>query len=101
MLPKINKKINEKIRIQFDTVSTNDMGAAFTPFFPSTPKEQTILQEQADQLYEIFLDPVAQTRHMTLDKVNALADGRDRTGSQASKIDHVAEMTCMELTTRK
>src|SRR5690625_7580794 len=65
MLPKINKMMNEKIGIHFDTLSTNEMGAAFTPLFPSSPKQQTILQDQADQVDEIFLDRVVQTRDMT------------------------------------
>jgi len=101
MLPKINKMMNEKIGIHFDTVSTNEMGAAFTPFFPSTPKEQTILQEQADQIYEIFLDRVAQARHMTLDEVNEIAQGRVWTGEQALKINLVDELGGLEQTIKK
>src|SRR5690625_6342249 len=85
MLTKINKMMNEKIGIHFDTVSTNEMGAAFTPFFPSTPKEQTILQEQADQIYEIFLDRVAQARHMTLDEVNEIARSEEHTSELQSR----------------
>src|SRR5690625_6536887 len=86
MLTKINKMMNEKFGIHFETVSTNELGAAFTPLFPSTPKEQTILQEQAEQIYEIFLDRVAQARHMTLDEVNEITQDRVWTGDRKSVV---------------
>lgn len=101
MLPKVNKMMSEKVGIHFDTVSTNEMGAAFTPFFPSTIKEQTILQEQADHIYEVFLDRVAQARNMSLDEVNEIAQGRVWTGKQALDINLVDELGGLDQTIDK
>ena len=92
LMPKVHEMMNEKIGIHFDSVATNEMSAAFTPFFPSSPKEQAILQEQADQIYEVFLSRVAEARNMSKDQVNEIAQGRVWTGEQALDIHLVDQL---------
>lgn len=92
LMPKVHEMMNEKIGIHFDSVGTNEMSAAFTPFFPSSPKEQAILQEQADQIYEVFLSRVAEARNMSKDQVNEIAQGRVWTGEQALDIHLVDQL---------
>lgn len=101
MLPKVHEMMNDKVGIHFDTVRTNPMGAAFTPFFPSTPKEQSILQEQADKIYEVFLDRVAQARNMSVDEVNEIAQGRVWTGKQALDINLIDQLGGLDHTIDK
>lgn len=92
LFPKVDKLFNEKLGVNMDTVQTNRYSAAFTPFFPSTPGEQQILQLEVDQIYETFLDRVAEARNMSPDQVNEVAQGRVWTGKQAIHKGLVDEM---------
>lgn len=51
-----------------------------------TPEEQQIFQGMIDDIYQQFVDVVAQGRHMSVDDVRKLADGRVYTGRQAQKL---------------
>src|SRR5699024_6098978 len=101
MLPKVHEMMNDKVGIHFDTVRTNPIGAACTPFSPSTPKEQSILQEQADKIYWVFLDRVAQARSMSVDEVNEIAQGRVWTGEQALDINLIDQLGGLDHTIDK
>src|SRR5690606_38782022 len=92
VFPKIEELLNDKLGIHIDTVTTNRYSAAFTPFFPSTPGEQAILQSEVDQIYETFLERVSEARNMTRDEVNEVAQGRVWTGKQAIEKGLVDEM---------
>lgn len=83
LLPKVSELMEDKLGINMDTVKTNNLSAAFTPFFPSSPVEQELLQSEVDQIYDIFLSRVADARKMTVDQVNEVAQGRVWTGTQA------------------
>ncbi len=83
LFPKIDELMKDKLGVNIDTVQTNKFSASFTPFFPSSPDEKRILQSEVDQIYEVFLERVADARHMSRDDVNEVAQGRVWTGKQA------------------
>lgn len=56
------------------------------------PEERTMLQQMVDNIYQQFVQVVAEGRHMTLDAVRAVADGRVMTGSQAKELGLVDEL---------
>ncbi|MGO0123418.1 signal peptide peptidase SppA [Desulfothermobacter acidiphilus] len=66
-----------------------DMG---NPGRPLTPEERKILQGMVDDIYQQFVNHVAEGRHMPRDKVLALADGRVFTGQQAKELGLVDEL---------
>ncbi|HLT94049.1 MAG TPA: signal peptide peptidase SppA [Membranihabitans sp.] len=92
LFPKVGKLFSDKLGINMDTVQTNQYSAAFTPFFPSSPGERQILQGEVDQIYETFLERVAEARNMSRDQVNEVAQGRVWTGKQAIEKGLVDEM---------
>lgn len=57
-----------------------------------TPKEQELMQEMTGQLYEQFLDVVAEGRRMDKQKVRQLATGQLYTGEQAKVLGLVDEL---------
>lgn len=101
LFPKVHELLNDKLGINMDTVQTNRYGAAFTPFFPSSPAEQNILQKEVDQIYEVFLERVAEARNMSRDEVNEVAQGRVWTGKQAIDKGLVDELGDLEHTIAK
>lgn len=101
LIPKVNKLFNEKLGVNMDTVRTNDLSAAFLPFFPSSPEEKEILQDQVDDIYETFLARVSEARSMSRDEVNEIAQGRVWTGEQAIDINLVDELNTLDGTVQK
>jgi protease-4 len=58
----------------------------------STPEEQAIFQSMIDDIYDQFVEQVAQGRQMDTAKVKALADGRVYTGRQAKELGLVDQL---------
>lgn len=57
-----------------------DIGSAFRPL---SPEERRMLQQLIDTAYRQFLTAVRDGRHMTLEQVRPVADGRILTGEEA------------------
>jgi len=60
--------------------SVKDLGSMYRPM---TDEEKALWQNVIDETYESFVQIVADGRHMPVDKVRELADGRVFTGRQA------------------
>ncbi|MDN5293776.1 MAG: protease [Eubacteriales bacterium] len=59
---------------------------------PMTEEERQLLQGMVDDIYNQFVEVVAEGRRMPREKVKALADGRIFTGRQALKLGLVDEL---------
>jgi len=59
---------------------------------PFTDEERKIVQQEIERVYELFLEAVAASRHMTRDQVHPMAAGRVWTGSQALELKLVDEL---------
>ncbi len=92
MLPNAQTLLNEKLGVNFDTVRTGDFSAGLTPFYDLTDKETRWFQKRTEDMYEIFLNKVAEGRHMTRDEVHQIAQGRVWTGEEALKIGLVDQL---------
>ena len=57
-----------------------------------TPEEREIWQKMIDEAYTDFVDIVAQGRHLDVEHVKQLADGRIYTGKQAKEVGLVDEL---------
>lgn len=64
---------------------------------PMTPEEKELMQTLINNVYEQFARAVAQGRHMSLEKVKELADGRIYTGEQAVKFGLADKLGGMEV----
>lgn len=92
MLPNAQNLLNEKLGISFDTVQTGDFSAGLTPFNALTDKEKRWFQNRTEEMYEIFLQKVAEGRDMSRDEVHKIAQGRVWTGEEALKIGLVDQL---------
>ena len=91
MIPYTGKMLENKLGISFDRVSTN-RHAVLSTNRKLTPEELAITQEEVDQIYDQFLQRVADGRKMTKDEANVLARGRVWTGRDALRIGLVDQL---------
>jgi protease-4 len=68
---------------------------------PFTNEERRIVQQEIDRVYELFLESVASSRHMTRDEVHPIAAGRVWTGSQALERKLIDELGGLDAAVRK
>jgi len=73
----------DKIGIRFETIKTGKFKDTGSMFRPMTEEEQALLQETLMDVYEQFVEAVAESRKMPIDEVRKYADGRVFSGRQA------------------
>jgi protease-4 len=72
-----------KIGVNVDVRRTTPRADAESIYRPFTDDERAELKVKVRQFYDVFLDRVAQGRHMTKDEVDAVGQGRVWAGQQA------------------
>jgi len=79
------EKLLSKIGIEEETIKSGDKKDLWTPFRPSTPEEQMIMQRIIDTFHERFVSVVYEGRkqQLTKEEIERLADGRIFTAGQA------------------
>ncbi|SKA12162.1 signal peptide peptidase SppA [Selenihalanaerobacter shriftii] len=87
-LQELYNKIGVK-PVTFTSGPHKDMGS---PSRELTSKEEKILQNMIDSVYQEFVDAVVEGRGLSEDKVRKLADGRIYTGRQAKKLGLVDKL---------
>ncbi len=75
-----------KIGVSLERVKSGDFKDIGDPTRPLNDEERAILQERLDDVYQQFIEAVAESRGMTQDEVRAIADGRVYTGRQAVEL---------------
>lgn len=86
ILPNLKKFWNDKLSITFDGVGTgkySDFGSIDRPL---NDEEKLIIQNEIDSFYHTFKSRVAEGRHINIDTVQAIAQGRVWIGDQAVKL---------------
>jgi len=79
--------------ITTDSVTTtNALATLFNPVKQKSDADLAMLQKATDRFYGQFLTRVSQGRHITVEQVNDIAQGRVWSGSEAAKIKLVDEM---------
>jgi protease-4 len=85
-----------KLGVRGDAIISGPNKAAGSPFETMTPDQRAIFEQIVDQMYEQFVDVVAQGRpHLTRERILELADGRVYNAQQALEnglIDRIASM---------
>ena len=72
-----------KIGVNVETYKTTPRADAESIFRPFTDDEKTELQHKVKQFYDVFLERVAEGRHMKKNEVDAVGQGRVWVGQQA------------------
>lgn len=83
LLPNLGKFLDNKLGITFDTVNTTKASTYFNGVHSLTEGEKRIMQKLTDDIYVDFKDLVAQGRNMSVEEVEAIAQGRIWTGRKA------------------
>lgn len=82
-IPNLQGLMNNKLGITFDNAMTNK-NADFIPVMkPLTPYQTAVIQHDVDHIYEVFIQRVASGRHMPLEKVDSIGQGRIWSGVEA------------------
>jgi protease-4 len=74
-----------KIGINTEQVKTHENAANYSPFVPLDEKFKAVTLEGVEHIYKTFVTHVAQGRKMTFSQVDAIAQGRVWSGSEALK----------------
>lgn len=78
--------------ITWDVVKTNPLADFNTISRPKTPAEMARIQSLVDRVYEKFLTIVSDTRNLSKEQVNEIAQGRVWSGQEAKTIGLVDEI---------
>src|SRR6185312_10487795 len=77
--------VYEKLGAHIDATSIGRNAEMNSPARKYNPEELQKLQEQLQSFYDAFVEKVADARHSTPEKIDALAQGRVWTGRQAKQ----------------
>lgn len=92
IIPNLKELMNDKIGITYDTVKTGKFSAFLNPYFDISPQERQWMQNNTEQMYQIFLSRVAEARNMPIEKVHEIAQGRIWTAARAKSLGLVDEI---------
>lgn len=91
LIPNVQKLLNDKIGIHTSTVSTNT--GNFPDFFRTmNPEQRAAMQGYVERGYELFVSRCANGRHMPVDSIKAIAEGRVWDGNAALRIGLVDKL---------
>jgi protease-4 len=76
----------EKLGLGTGSVSNGRNAEMGSPFQRFTEEQRAKYEEQLQAFYDQFVEKVAQTRHMTPERVDSLGQGRVWTGQQAKQL---------------
>ncbi|MFK7079310.1 signal peptide peptidase SppA [Flavobacterium oreochromis] len=85
MLPNLSE-ISKRYGINTETVETHKNASGYSVFEPIDPDFKNFTQESVENIYKTFVNRVATGRKMTFAQVDAIAQGRVWSGTDALKI---------------
>lgn len=91
-IPDRSELMTKKLGLKFDEVKTNKNAAFGTSSRPFNAEEISYLQSYIKRGYQLFRKRVADGRKMTIEQVEAIAQGHVFTGADALKIKLVDEL---------
>ncbi len=89
-------KLADKIGINAEQVGTNRNSVDYSFFEPMPSEFRSLVQEEVESTYNVFLSRVAQGRNMTVAQVDSLAQGRVWSGVDAVRLGLVDEVGGLE-----
>lgn len=92
LLFNVKELTEDKIGLDFEVVKTHQYADLLDLTTPFTPAEERVIQQNVENGYEVFLKRVAESRGMSRDEVNELAQGRVWTGAAAKDAGLIDEL---------
>lgn len=96
LIPDVKGLLTDKLGITVGTVSTNANGDFPTVLEPMTPFQREQMQRMIDRGYETFVSRCAEGRHVAVDSIKAIAEGRVWAGSTAVEIGLVDSLGTLD-----
>ncbi|CAH2716062.1 Putative signal peptide peptidase SppA [Neobacillus rhizosphaerae] len=81
------KGLADKYGVDFVTIKSGQYKDIMSPTRKMTDEERQILQKMIDNSYEGFVKVISEGRHLSIDQVKKIADGRVYDGRQAKEIN--------------
>jgi len=91
ILPNLQQIANEN-GITWDVVKTGAYGDLGSSARPRSPGELSLYQQNVNRIYQQFIQKVADSRNLTVEQVNQIAQGRIWSGKDAQEINLVDEL---------
>jgi protease-4 len=88
--------IGNRFGLTWDQVRTSKLANLGSGIRPKSAAELAIFQQAVNQIYDLFLDKVSQSRGLSKAKVAEIAQGRVWTGAEAQKIGLVDDLGGLE-----
>lgn len=88
--------IGNRFGLTWDQVQTSKLANLGSGIRPKSAAELAIFQQAVNQIYDLFLDKVSQSRGLSKAKVAEIAQGRVWTGAEAQKIGLVDDIGGLE-----
>lgn len=82
----------EKLGLSEDTITTTENSTLESPFQNFTPAQRQVVMKNMRSTYDEFLRGVAAGRHMTVEDVDKIAQGRVWTGERAKQLGLVDDL---------
>lgn len=95
------QELLEKIGLHSEVVKSGKHKDIGSPVRPMTEEDRALLQALIDDVHSQFVDSVAAGRHLDVQTVRRLADGRIFTGRQARELGLVDELGSLEAAVRR
>jgi len=83
MIPDFSGLVTDKLGVSFTTVESNPNAAGISLMSPMSSEQHAAMQKGVERIYELFTGRVAAGRHMDIDSVKAIAEGRVWVGADA------------------
>ena len=96
MIPDFGGTIKNKLHVTVTPVKSNDHADMLSMIRALTPKEEAYMQASVERIYTKFTSIVAEGRDMTVEDVDAIAQGRVWTGAEALEIGLVDQIGTLE-----
>lgn len=90
------KGLADKYGVDFVTIKSGKYKDIMSPTREMTAEERQILQRMIDNSYEGFVKVISEGRHMSIDQVKQIADGRVYDGRQAKEINLIDDFGYLE-----
>ena len=96
MIPDLGGTIKNKLHVTVTPVKSNEHADMLGMMRALTPQEEAYMQASVERIYTKFTSIVAEGRDMTVEDVDAIAQGRVWTGAEALEIGLVDEIGTLE-----
>ncbi len=96
MIPDISGTLKNKVHVNITPVNSNEHGDMYNMMRPLSKPELDYMQASVERIYSKFTEIVAEGREMSVEAVDAIAQGRVWTGAEALEIGLVDEIGTLE-----